>query len=1204
MATAGQVWSRTAQEDDAKLLSTTPGTLRLFGTVTDAQQRPVAGASLRLVLPEYHLDVLSSCYVRQPKLIDAVTQSDGRYEIEVSSQDERLRNAFDITQQHFEPFVVVDHPEHQIAFHPIPLRRMAVELPLDFALEPRSQPRLLVLAADGTPVSGAEVKVAQYDEVILPHRLDSTRTWTTDQDGMVQLPGIDLERTVGVYVVSAEWGNQVAKVNATADGYHCQLVDVGSVTGKVLLPADAASPVMEGRRVLLMRYAVASSNLDGTWAVATLNAEGEFAVSRVGQGSLMARLLDWDDWPFRHPESVEYRSVELRSGDEPLSMELPFEAAVPIRLQFVDELGRPVAGMGVEPSAAWRRDSPQVSDSQGYLHSWRFAGRPLAGQVFLCPTSWDYLSPELSVFYLDKREWISEDTVAPISLVRTRALRGRTVDARGQAIAGATVNYGIHVSNWQWERSTLSDVNGHFHILGLPPNANVQLSAQQGERRTAKDQITDRVAGDTEEIELVLEPAAAIGLTGSVQTAAGAGIPQARVKVFRGQVLREESYDPISLRPVRIGESGTFLATDAEGRFHHPPVFDCDYVMLEVSAPGYVPIATPFVATASRLLTDGLVDLGVVRLHPLPRAREVRLACLDAATGQPLAGVEWVAAGLYTAVKEGSTDAAGGGKLTLGDRPVVLAAQRAGYQASFLAVSPAEDQVTVRLQPSTPDYVTATAGWNRVAQRAAGQGPKAEDWIRELFQELDPISSDATFYRFSQYFRSLAIADPEVARQALQSADQNLPYPYNLWRDSLPFLTTGDVEDTARFLRSADWAVGYKLQLLLSLALGVADVDLREELLAESALLATQNTGSGGDWPLVAFLAQSLLMAGYDDAAQSVVQQAWARDTVLHEALQIQRTAAANDPQAVKRLGEIFAANRRALPILAIVAPDEAWELIRQEVDPDQREPLEQEYLMFLGMQNLAAMQAHCRQAQVKMDGRATYPLTRHASSFGGVGRSAVAFAQAMADELPVGAERVALSLLGLRTAESGSLTETDARDSLTTSSLSSADRGRLVEQVVQVWRTFSPPYAHVEAEMLLDSLSHLERINHLAPADLDALVIAGLRKSPANPRIFRDLTVLGCLSKLLAMREPDLARVFLEPYFLEDRWFDVHGPRGVDYLNNPLIGAAVWADPAWAVEVTRQKAAEVGRFQPLHQWELSNNAIRELARIGRLRGP
>jgi hypothetical protein len=1153
------VWSR---QDTEERFTETPEIFRLFGTISDLQQQPLANATVTIVFPNHGLYYTGADFWQEPWQAQATSDENGRYEIQLSSNDPRLTHSYSPVLSTRIPFVTVDHPEKFIGSKTLPLQRMAVHLPLDFQLEPRHEQRLQVLAADGQPVCDAEVSVAEYNGLLMPRLSAPLKQQTTDSNGYVQLPGIDLDRRAGVYVVSKELGNQVAAVVPTSDGHVSRLMPVGEVFGTVRLPAGASPEVFAGRRVLLMRYATTSANRDGTWCLTTLNQEGQFHARNMGLGKFNAKLLDWQDLPFRQDENSEYQTFSLESGGQPSTIEMRFEHALPLRLNFVDEKGLGVPGMGVEEHYSERTSPVQVSDKLGHLPSWRFAEGQLTGQVFLSPTSWNILSPEFSVFQLDKRTLIEND-LSPITLVRSRALQGRTMDRQGQIIPGATVSYSYTFSTGALKFSTISDVEGAFKIFGLPPDVVVQLTATKDDWRTAKDEIFDRRSGHPADIDLVLHQQTAFGFSGVVQGSDGSPIPNARVRFYQGQVYREESHSAASMRQSPLGEENLSYRTDINGRYVHPPVFDCDYVQLEVSSPGYHSVTTPCLNVAKRDVADGYIDLGQVELHRLPVERMVTVSCVDSQTEKPLADVELLAMGMHTPSQTVQSDLQGLATLRLADTESILAAKLEGYQLVFLCVSPSKHQITVKLQTVSEQYMTPQAlpGLHRDVV-------KEQALAIELFNELDPIAPDATFYRFQQYLLSEAITHPQRVLDALRTPDTKYPYPINLWRDCLPFIATLDAEGTAAFFGSANYSAVYKQTLLTALALELDDPALQEELLSECVLLLSQNDGGKNDLSLTAALAKTLLFAGYTEAAQTIVSQAWTRDTELHEILRSQSASTAR-PES-----------RYWMPILGIHDPDAAIQLIRMTADSVQKDYLVQECLTYLGIVDLPQMRNICGKYQLSYDGRGADSLLRHIAEYGRAGPSVREFVRSTALELPLGTERVAISLLAMR--------ETS----------SAIERQKLMELIVQVWREYTPSHTFMEMEMMQSAVRQVMRFDTLSPYELDRIVFECLRKAPTSLGNLQAEMMLGSIVKLLAMRDPDLARVFLEPYFREGGWLSAGQQVRFGFLHNPILAAAVWADPAWAAELARRYGVEVGRFEPLKKLELYNCVIHELGQL------
>jgi hypothetical protein len=1166
--------SWTAPRQD--LLTDAPDTLQLAGIVCDDQGQAIDQATVCLIAPGGG-SFLGGQFGSEPfPFLQTQTDRQGRFLIECSATDARLSRSSPLDPL----WLVVSHPQHTIRVQTMEPDRLTVALPCQITLPPAATTQLTVLDGQGQPIPGASVQVAQYDGRFVPRLTPVNPGSVTNAAGEASLSGYAPDRLQHVYVVSETHGNQVVPLDAvlTPNGpeLFCRLAPTGRIAGQVRLPDSMPAADFEGLVVDVWTISDRAIEQPGAglrgWCRPQVGPDGRFEAPHVALGSVQIRLRNLGPISLRMPGHAVLARRTLDEPGEEQRVELALEPAQLNAYPVRDSDGQLVTGIVfADDNDLIEREELRVG-SDGELRFWHGVGDLPAGGLLPTDPLTRYLAPRFSG--VDLRRLAAEaDGAGPlITLLRTRSLRGQTVDATGEILAGAEVSFSYQHTPWTQQRRTFSDQAGQFELRGLPPGVSVRVWARRGEFQTVADQAVDRLAGDPQPLELVLKPTAVTTLSGRILDALNQPIPNARVAIQRGQLLRSEGTLGEVWRSEGWSPDQRFLLTDHTGLFQMTTVVNpAEKVRLQIDAHGYQPRCTPFRELLQEPTDRSPLSLGTQNLLPKPVLRVATVTIVDGQSQQPVVGVDVVCSGQYTTGQQGQTDASGRFQVLLSDRPQVLAAWHPQYEATFVVVERWEPESVLTLRPRGADYETPREDWATV--KAMGQGTD-QATARAILDRLPEVNGQSTVFRQTLYTLAAAAADPSAMVQSFQREDFPFANREFLWSLALPSLAEDRSESFLDAARSPWLSVPTQIQTLLTAAAKTTDRTLQQEILGEAVLLAEAGGIRRPDDQSMALehTARSLLMLGYIDEAKRLIGHHWKQWAEV---------------QAILESGEYRSKstiNRRWFPLLAVVDLPATLQLIRLTCDADdQRELLSRECVVWAAI--FSADQFPTAQTLDSADGPSTNAnfLARDLRTFGPPSGPVLNALLAVVDRPPLPSplltqrERLFVHLIAMAELPAGPLRRERLRDAL------------------QIWREMRVLSWFGSNDPAGDVLAALAQTKRLAPAERDALIFEALRKAPA-PQDSRFLIEVATNTiRLLALRDPALAKPLLESMFHDGSWH-----LGIEtdqtLFRNPALMTAAWVDAQWALGIAEAVAADYGPEAQSHHLEIYSALLEGLA--------
>ncbi|MBV8757026.1 MAG: carboxypeptidase regulatory-like domain-containing protein, partial [Deltaproteobacteria bacterium] len=447
-------------DDDPK------GSLRLEGQVVDADDHPVAAATV----------TLSS---NPPRT--ATTEADGSF-------------AFDALVAR--PYTLTARAKQGIA-GPVTARLSERSDPVVLHLRPGAKVTVTVVGGDSKPIDGATVELRGTDS-----QRQTTKAGTTTFDAVVP----------GGYQVAA-WADGLARtlqwlqVGAGDHTVKLILMPGAPVAGRVV---DEKGAGVAGARVTFHGASDWSQQADDRYDAVTSGKDGAFQFAALPSGSFR--------FAASHPDFAPGQStmVTLDGKHEHTGITITVGAGATVRGTVVDTQGKPVAGARVRIGRSSRRgmifEPPRQAYSDGN-GAFELKGLPRHELVAVA----------MHETGASKNEDVdtTNGDVGNVKLVIdiTGTISGIVVDPQGQPVEGVQVSAGPNfrdqrgMGDFQNFRmrgfpSELTDGSGKFTLTGLAPGSYMvtamrSQAASRGRRGTTEGTVAET---GTKDLKLVLQP--------------------------------------------------------------------------------------------------------------------------------------------------------------------------------------------------------------------------------------------------------------------------------------------------------------------------------------------------------------------------------------------------------------------------------------------------------------------------------------------------------------------------------------------------------------------------------------------------------------------------------------------------------------------------------------------------------------------------
>jgi len=430
-----------------------PG-IDVYGTVTDAQDRPVEGATVGNTTS----GAMWNC-------IRDETDREGQFRLENVDLGELVLWAV--------------HSDCALYVEYATLQSGQDTVRMDIRLAPPVPLRVRVVDQMDEPVAGVFVVISEYNGV----RNLSRQRPTTDADGWVVIPNGPSEGMVVLYAFGSNISREDHEFELGQEQYIVRVNRAGRIYGKVV-SAATREPIDDFTvKMTFSQVARASSGYSATWyreGIAFQSSDGFFDT---GRESL--------------PVGGSYRVTVFAEGYDPLTLD-PVEVQSicedPNRTQFeltaatllpglvVDAQGRPIENATIAVFSDLERNEPMY---------WRTFTTDTDGVFVIAGIAKEqhyvYITaPGYAPYYCHRTELEAEgDMPARIVLTKGATIFGTVVDPQGRPRIGLTVSItktsdvqtGPDYPRLANRKSTETDPNGRYELSELSPGAcDVRLS--------------------------------------------------------------------------------------------------------------------------------------------------------------------------------------------------------------------------------------------------------------------------------------------------------------------------------------------------------------------------------------------------------------------------------------------------------------------------------------------------------------------------------------------------------------------------------------------------------------------------------------------------------------------------------------------------------------------------------------------------------
>ncbi|HYI13204.1 MAG TPA: carboxypeptidase-like regulatory domain-containing protein [Thermoanaerobaculia bacterium] len=330
------------------------------------------------------------------------------------------------------------------------------ELRLDVTLDAGRTLKGRVVDESGQPVTGADVWAAAEQQ---------DANGTSDSDGNFVLGGLGIK----------EYRVQARKQGLVPAEERVDIATAGSVT-LVLRRGGRISGRVTGLPPALLSFVQVSASTHDSWNHARADAAGAFTITGVADGQVtVAAHVESGTATRRSTE----REVALLDGSAPF-VELAFVDGFTVQGRVL-AAGRPVPGIYVALSPKGGKGMPVSAQTSG---NGTFSIADVAAGSYQVVVHGDSGMP-----MVEEERTISGPTTLDLEL-RGAIVRGRVLDAAERTpVANAAVTLESGGSAQGWHREEMSDSNGNFSLLFVPPG-QWTLHVQKDTYRAASQSVT------------------------------------------------------------------------------------------------------------------------------------------------------------------------------------------------------------------------------------------------------------------------------------------------------------------------------------------------------------------------------------------------------------------------------------------------------------------------------------------------------------------------------------------------------------------------------------------------------------------------------------------------------------------------------------------------------------------------------------------
>ena len=1037
--------------------------------------------------------------------------------------------------------LIADAKGYQFSAIPVTMPRILSDAPLDIQLRPEEEVALIVLDALKKPIVGATVAVAATQSERMPFcYMNGTARQMTDADGVVRLKQTSSKTLSAVFVTHATIGNQRIPVRPRKDG---QLVAIASrsrpVVGTIESPGMPSIPGLAATKLFVVsvpisKYQHPITPLEGGWSIVPVEKDGTFEIANLQLGDLLHLIDCPKDFPYREQF---VGTAALTQGPAAFKWKITFREQPKASVTVLDDEGTPLPNIHV--SCVDRRLTPTVTDKNGKASFFSAIPQPRHQAVDAFGEYFNSRSPNtVSARAKNSIEY------EPIRMARRTKWTGRVIDGPGQPVPAAKVAYKFGVGRLAATSYTYSDVDGSFRLYNVTDGTDVELSASKDQRVS---ESTKLVLPNSNGLELRLKSTATANLVGQLLDNEGQPVVDVDVSIGRLSLLKAESFGRATRNATNI--YGTKVArTDNQGRFRFPPTeYYRSPVRIIVNDPNYYPFRSPFRLRQDAppdKATGSAVDLGQFRLK---RKREPRTVVFQvtSSAGAALSDATVVCVGARARKTIGRTDTRGKLSTRVDLEPCLVAVHAEGHRLYLGKLAAASSGLEVTLRPKSEKTSKKVSPTHDADSRS--------DIARSVISKMDvPDVDDSSFYRLRLYAEALATVAPKKLTDYLRRHAKNetvreiaKSFAVRLAIQQRPELVETIAADrlvdpealSGFYLTAANWT---------------SEKDIRREWLGEAVALATDRFAK-------AECVRALLCAGEEKSARRLASE------LLMDCADL-RSIESFDDVSQQALRDVYA----LAPIVAIVNLNESRKLVQLAGSKEQIDALQT--LSWLNWR-LSKRGAPVRQVPA-LNANGVETWLRQMSPYSGMGFADLPSPLRISEQISGPVTRLTFLLFQAESTRDKVLRKRIAQ--------------RIIAAVENTDSSDGIDLLHGQVAALAEAIP-LAQI--LESDELDRLIFHAIRSLPTSFVGSRSHNTLAQGARLVALRDPALGQLLLEPSFQDRGWMF-----GIDARDrDAAIACASWIDPHWCSELVEELNAGDFKHHPTDQEELRAVVIRSL---------